>query len=247
MLGGQLSHRRRSALLVTLTVLLVVGGIAAAVVEFPHTSRVNLDQGSVSPAPPGQYKSEQAEASRQLSATERRQLLSSVLLFVTAAVERSHPERAWPVVDPVLREGLTKKQWRSGNIPVVPFPAVSLGPIRVTSVVGKAALVEMVLIPDPSSHLVKKTFLMGLKEHAARPPRWAVSSWAPGGISYSLPPQDPPSPAAIARAYRSNTLSPLFIIVPIGLLIAGVLLLPISIFVRDAYRMRRAEAEARTR
>jgi hypothetical protein len=244
-IGGQLPHRRRFALLVTLTVVLVAGGIAAAVIELPHGG-MKLDQGPVSPPPPGQYKSEQAQRSRTLSTAERHQLLSSIVLFVTTAVERKHPERSWPVVDRTLREGLTKEQWRSGNIPVVPFPAESVGPLNVTSVVGKEALVEMVLIPDPSSHLVKKTFIMQLEEHSAKPPRWAVSSWMPAGISYSQPPQQHVSREAIDHALRSDTLSPLWIIVPMGILIGGVLLLPAGVFARDAYRARRAEAEARS-
>ena len=247
MLEG-LPHRRRRALLVTLTLVLAVGGIAAAVIELPHAG-TKLDRSSSSPGspPPRRYKSEQAQRSRQLSTAERHELLSSVLLFVTTAVTRSHPERAWAIADPKLREGLSKEDWRTGNIPVVPFPAESLSDLRVASVVGKEAIVEMVLIPIPSAHLVRKTFLMGLEEHSAQPPRWAVSSWGPEGISYSLPPQNPPSKAAIAKAYRSNTLSPLFIIVPIGLLIGGLLLLPVGVFARDAYRTRRAENEARTR
>lgn len=244
MLGGQLSHRRRTALLTTLAVLLVAGGIAAAVIELPN--KKSVDQGPISAAPTRQYKSAQeAQRSRQLSAEERHQLLSSVVLFVTTAVERTHPERAWPIVDPALREGLSKKQWRSGNIPVVPFPAASIGPVSVTSVVGTEALVEMVLIPTTSSHLVKKTFIMQLEEHSAQPPRWAVSSWMPAGISYSQPPRKHVSAAAMSHALRSDTLSPLWIIVPMGVLIGGVLLLPIGVFTRDAYRTRRAETEAR--
>lgn len=245
MIGGQLSHRRRSALLVALAIVLVAGAVAAGVVFLPNGGTA-LDQGPLSSPPSKQYKSEQAQRQRRLSAEERHQLVSSVVLFVTTAVERTHPERAWPVVDPALREGLTKKQWRSGNIPVIPFPAASIGPMSVTSVVGHEALVEMVLIPTTSSHLVKKTFIMQLEEHSAQPPRWAVSSWMPAGISYSQPPQQHVSAAAMSHALRSDTLSPLWIIVPMGILLGGVLLLPAGVFARDAYRTRRAEADARS-
>jgi len=243
-LGGQLSHRRKTALLTTLGVLLFAGGITAAVIELPNKSK-SVDQGPISAPPSRQYKSAQAQRSRELSAEERHQLLSSVVLFVTTAVERSHPERSWPIVDPALREGLTRKQWQSGNIPVIPFPAASIGPVSVTSVVGTEALVEMVLIPTVRSHLVKKTFIMQLEEHSAQPPRWAVSSWMPAGISYSQPPQQHVSAAAMSHALRSDTLSPLWIIVPMGILLGGVLLLPAGVFARDAYRTRRAEADAR--
>ena len=245
MLAG-LPHRRRTALLVSLAVVFVAGGIAAATVLLPHRGS-QLDQGPLNAPPPKQYKSAQSQHARTLSIEERHQLLSSIVLFVTTAVARNHPERAWPIVDRALKEGLTRKQWSSGNIPVIPFPAASVGPLMVNSVVGKEALVEMVLIPTVKSHLVKKTFLIQLEEHSSQPPRWAVSSWVPAGISYSQPPTQHVSRAAIDRALRSDSLSPLFIIVPVGLLIAGILLLPAGVFARDAYRTRRAEAEARNR
>ncbi len=245
MLAGQLSYRRRRLLLVLLALVVAAGGIAAAIVELPTGTK--LDRRSVSHPPPGQYRSEKPQHSRRLSAAERRQLLSSVLLFVTAAVARSHPERSWPVVDPSLREGLTRRQWGTGNIPVVPFPAVAVGPLRVTSVVGKKAIVEIVLLPNPRAHLVRKTFLMKLREQSRQPRRWAVSSWVPEGISYSLASLQPPvPPAVVAKDSRNKLLSPLWILVPVGVLLAGVLLLPAGVFVRDAYRSRRAEAEARS-
>jgi hypothetical protein len=237
---GQLSHRRRRLLFVLLALFVAAGGIAAAIVELPTGTK--LDRSSVSHPPPGQYRSELPQRSRRLSAAERRQLLSSVFLFVTAAVTRNHPERSWPIVDSSLREGLTRRQWITGNIPVVPFPAVAVGPLRVTSVVGTKAMVEIVLVPTRRSHLVRKTFLMELREQSRRPHRWAVSSWVPEGISYSLASRKPVSPVGDAS---NHTLSSIWIAVPIGFLLAGLLLLPAGVFVREAYRSRRAEAEAR--
>jgi hypothetical protein len=238
-LAGQLSYRRRRLLIVLLAVFVVAGGIAAAIVELPTAKR--LDRTSLSHPPPGQYRSEQPQRSRRLSAAERRQLLSSVFLFVTTAVARNHLERSWAIVDASLRQGLTRRQWITGNIPVVPFPAAAVGPLRVDSVVGAKAMVEMVLLPGPRSHLPRKTFVMELREQSAQPRRWFVSSWTPEGISYSLASRKPVPPAAI----DSQTLSPLWIGVPIGVLLAGLLLLPAGVFLRDAYLTRKAEAEAR--
>jgi hypothetical protein len=240
-LAGHLSYRRRRRLIVLLALLVVAGGIAAAIVKVPTGTK--LDRTSVSHPPPGQYKSETSQAPpRRLSKLERRQLLSSIILFVTASVARKQPERSWPIIDASLRQGLTKQQWSSGNIPVVPFPAIAVGPLRITSVVGKKALVELVLVPGPRSHLVRKTFIMELREQSRQGRRWTVSSWEPEGITYSLASRQPIASAA----YHSNTLSPLWILLPVGALIAGVLLLPAGVFFRDAYRARRAEAEARS-
>ena len=43
-------------------------------------------------------------------------------VFLKTAVKRDHPERAWDVVHPALREGYTKASWATGDIPVVPYP-----------------------------------------------------------------------------------------------------------------------------
>jgi len=241
-LGGQLSYRRRRLLIVLLAVAVVAGGITAAIIAIPTGKKI--DRSSVSHPPAGQYRSELPHRSRSLSTLERRHLISSVFLFVSTAVTRRHVERSWPIVDPSLRAGETKEQWQTGNIPVVPFPAAAVGPFRITSVVGKDAIVEIVLIPRPSSHLVKKTFLMELKEQARHRNRWAISSWTPEGITYSLGSRNPPSPAALAKAYKNQSLSVLWIILPIGILLVGILLLPAGVFAREAYRTRRAEADA---
>src|SRR5262249_37491451 len=150
-------------------------------------------------------------------------------------------ERSWAIVDPSLRQGLTRQQWLTGNIPVVPFPAAAVGPLRVASVVGTKAMVELVLLPSPRSHLPRKTFVMELREQPSQQRRWVVPSWTPEGISYSLSSRKPVRPAQLAN----HTLSALWIGVPIGILLAGLVLLPAGVFVRDAYLSRRAEAEAR--
>jgi hypothetical protein len=47
--------------------------------------------------------------------------------FVPAAVDRDHPERAWALAAPSMREGSTRADWRKGNLPVFPFPAEARG------------------------------------------------------------------------------------------------------------------------
>ena len=48
--------------------------------------------------------------------------IGSANVFLNTAVKRDHPERAWDVVHPALREGYTKASWATGDIPVVPYP-----------------------------------------------------------------------------------------------------------------------------
>ena len=117
------------------------------------------------------------------------------------AVARDHPERAWPIVDPRLREGLTKREWATGNIPVVPYPAVGVDLIRLQSLVGSTALVEIILDPKANSHLVRKTFEIELHRQPRPPHLWAVSSWVPEGVSQSA---DRPEQALVTEGDRGG-------------------------------------------
>jgi hypothetical protein len=47
--------------------------------------------------------------------------------FVSTAVARCHVADSWELAGPSLREGMNRKQWRTGNIPVVPYPAAKHG------------------------------------------------------------------------------------------------------------------------
>src|SRR5206468_8464478 len=106
-------------------------------------------------------------------------------LFVSSSVARHHPERSWPIVHQALREGLTKHQWSTGEIPVVPYPAAGVDLIKVESYTEQKALIEIFLEPARGSHLVRKTFQIELRHMASSPHRWLVSSWVPEGVSES--------------------------------------------------------------
>jgi hypothetical protein len=244
--GGQLSYRRRRLLLSLFALSAAAGAVAAAIVLLPTGEK--LDRGSTAPtaAPTGQSTPRTRRPTTHLSAAERHRLFSSITLFVATSVERHAPERSWPIIHPLLREGLTKRQWSTGNIPVVPYPAVGVDLIRLTSVVGGTALVEVVLEPAPRAHLMRKTFLIELRRLPRQPHRWAVSSWIPEGISESQMAVNADSrPSVVAAAYHARHLSLIWIFLPVGLLFGGLILLPTGVFVREAYRSRRAEAEFR--
>ena len=192
--------------------------------------------------PTGVSQPQLRDRAKQVSAAERERMASSISLFISSAVARHHPERAWPIVHPVLREGMTKRQWSTGNIPVVPYPAAAVDLMRLQSVVGQTALIEVVLEPTPRSHLVLKTFQIELRRLPRPPHQWAVSSWVPEGISQNetnLPQRETPAAAADHARHFSTA----WIFIPLGALIGGLILVPIGVFVLEAYRFRRAKAE----
>jgi hypothetical protein len=237
--SAQLSYRRKRRLLTLGAVGAVAGGIALAILLLPTAQKP--DQGPTSLPSPSQSQPSAQPQSTRLSAAERRRVLASISLFVRTSVARNHPDRSWPIIDSSLREGLTKRQWSTGNIPVVPYPAIGFDLIRLESAVGGTALVEVILEPSPKAHLVRKTFQIELRRQPRPPHIWAVSSWVPEGVSQSqIDRNTPASPAAVAAAEHPPHLSELWIFVPLGALVAGLILIPAFVLTRDARRFRRA-------
>ena len=58
---------------------------------------------------------------------ERRAVHPVLAQFIRYAVAREDPSKAWDVAGPALRQGLTRKQWDRGSIPVVNYPAAHKG------------------------------------------------------------------------------------------------------------------------
>jgi hypothetical protein len=231
--GGQLSYRRRRRLAVLSALCVIGGGIAAAIVLLPTGK--SLDRGPTSLPPAAEARPSPAPRQTRLSAAERHRLVASISLFVTTSVARHHPEQSWPIVHPILREGMTKRQWSTGNIPVVPYPAIGVDLIHLDSVVRQTALVEIVLEPKPGAHLARKTFQIELRRLPRSPHLWAVSSWVPEGVSETQMALDRhPNQAVIAAAYHAQHLSVVWIIALLAALGAGVILLPAFVLFRDA-------------
>jgi hypothetical protein len=58
---------------------------------------------------------------------ERRQVRKVLSRFLLTAVARKDVDAAWSLVGPGVREGLTRKQWDTGSIPVQPYPVSKHG------------------------------------------------------------------------------------------------------------------------
>lgn len=239
---GQLSYRRRRRIVALFVLALVAGGVAAAIILLPSGQK--LDRGTSSPPQAAAPASRRAPRRMHLTAADLEKLRSTIALFVSTSVARHHPERSWSIVHPLLREGLTRMQWSSGNIPVVPYPAAGVDLLRVESAEDGAALVEIVLAPTSRSHLPHKTFQVELRRQTRAPHRWTISSWVPEGVSERV--DTTPSKVA-AAAYRARHFSGVWIVVALGILAGSLVLLPVGIFARESFRFRRAKADLRTR
>lgn len=241
MRGRQLSYRNRRRLVALSVVAVVAGGIATATVLLPRGEKV--DRGTSGPPTPAPASTASLKPHpTHLTAADRAQLKSTIALFISSSVARRHPERSWPIIGPSLREGLTKKQWSTGNIPVVPFPVAGLDLLRLEQVADEKALVEVMLAPTRQSHLPHKTFQIELRLQPRGPHRWTISSWVPEGVSERV---DTTPPAVAAAAAHPRHFSAVWIIVLLSVFVAALILLPLGIFARDHVRFRRTRAQFR--
>lgn len=54
---------------------------------------------------------------------DRRAVRRLLARFIETAVARHNVASSWDLAGPALRTGMTRRQWATGNIPVVPYPA----------------------------------------------------------------------------------------------------------------------------
>ena len=168
--------------------------------------------------------------------------------FVRTAVLRRHVERSWALTAQRLRQGLTRKQWATGNIPVIPYPAAALREARWrvdTSGRDRLAL-EVLLVPKPSASVRPLTFELELE--AVGPPqrrRWLVSGWNPSGGLASARPLPGSGLLDLRGRDGGRPLGAAWLLAPVALLLA-VLLVPAWIFGRSWRKGHRARREFRS-
>ncbi len=101
--------------------------------------------------------------------------------FMETAVLRKNLDAAYPLVNNEIKGGLTKKQWETGNIPVIGYPADN------TKTAGFTVLwsykTQMMLVVDlvakPGSDVRPHLpFFLGLVRAGGKPNgRWLVNYW----------------------------------------------------------------------
>ena len=103
-------------------------------------------------------------------------------VFLNTAVKRDHPERAWDVVHPTLREGYTKASWATGDIPVVPYP-VDAAIYRLDYSHPNLVGWKVSVYPPKGSTQQAMTFYMDVTlSGSGEERRWRVSNWSPASM-----------------------------------------------------------------
>ena len=102
--------------------------------------------------------------------------------FILTAVARKNLEEGWRLSGPNLRGGLTRKEWLTGNNPVVPFPVdvLAVAPMKIDYSYEKLALLEVALLPKKNSGVRSQLFFLRLeKVGRGKAAHWVVNNWVP--------------------------------------------------------------------
>jgi hypothetical protein len=92
--------------------------------------------------------------------------------------------KAWDIAGPTLKEGLTRRQWDNGNLPVIPYPALDKGWgnwsfVQYSYAEGKKHTVgvEVFLFPKPKSGWSAMTADVEVFKNPKK--HWLVDYWMP--------------------------------------------------------------------
>jgi hypothetical protein len=221
----------------------VVALVVAAGVMWPGTGRT-----------PQEFSSEQAQVYEEperveLTRVDRAKALATAANFVTHAVARRKVERSYDLTAPTLKAGLTRAQWSTQDIPVVPFP-VEEARWRIEYSYSDALGLQVMLFPTAASKLRPSMFVMELTPTGRGDNKWLVSSWAPVGMTganAAAPAAQPSGAGGVPNLGDSSLqggkarLDAKWLLAPLGLL----LLVPLIVsgyYVRSWRKGRRAEA-----
>jgi hypothetical protein len=197
------------------------------------------------------------------TAAEKQAVRPVLAEFIRHAVSRDDVSKAWDVSGPDIREGLTRKQWDSGDIPVVPYPAADRGlgnwsyvKYSYTNSVG----LEVFVFPKPGSGYSAMTADAEVVKD--RDGKWFVNYWLPekfhGPPALSAAQKTAAKKAALAAKKhpkkrrvaapeeplpQSTRTKGIWIAVPFGIL-SLIVLAPLAIFLVSWFRNRRAERQA---
>lgn len=217
---------------------------------------VGLKWPNTAEQPPNTFSPEQAYVYHEPKAVElnradRARALATAANFVTHAVARRKVELSYDIAHPSLRGGITRAEWSTQNIPVVPFP-VEEARWKVEYSYEDALGLQVLLLPTARSRLRPQVFAMELTPTGrGKTHRWLVSSWAPTGMTGASAAPSAPSIGAGGVPNLGATLSggearldTRWLLAPVAIL----LFVPVVVagfYVRGWRRGRRADAAYR--
>ena len=109
--------------------------------------------------------------------------------FIQTAVLRNDVGAAWALVTPHVRGGLTRAQWNTGNIPVVPYPQEKFGgaKFKIDRHRERDILLEVLL----TSHKPGVAPIDDFLELVPSSHGWLVQNFTPRGVNPPIPAAQP--------------------------------------------------------
>jgi hypothetical protein len=164
--------------------------------------------------------------------------------FIESAVLRDHVERSYDLTDLQLKGGLSRDEWRTGNIPVVPFPREALQLVRWKldySFPNRVGL-KVAFQPKPKAAVGSMVFNMELRAIGVGERRhWLVDDWTPASLAGAPPSARSGSRLSLAPSPGAKPgASAAWLLIPVGLLFGGIVLFPLALVVRGWYSRSRA-------
>lgn len=236
-------RRRRAAQLAIVLALAVTFTILG--VFFPNTSPTRHSAPftkepvqTVAPLP----------ESVKFSPEDRREVSAVAGHFIATAVFRRHLDDSYDLVVPDFHQGLTRAQWRTGSIPVMPYPAKDVALMRWSLDYSYRDRVGMrvAFLPKQTAKVGGIVYAIELKKVGPlQHHRWLVSYWASSGGSILS------NSHRAAASGPTQTLKPRlgagWIFVPIAGLLALIVLVPTVLALRGWRARRRVDYTYGTR
>jgi hypothetical protein len=102
--------------------------------------------------------------------------------FILTAVARENLGESYRLAHPDLRQGMSKREWLTGNIPVVYYPAkqIETATFKVDESYPDEAILEVALLPKDATKVKPQVFFIGLKKVGkGTAAHWQVNYWVP--------------------------------------------------------------------
>jgi hypothetical protein len=176
-LGGLLDSPRKQRRFFILSAAVFAAGVIAfvALVLLRGTSNAYTD--TISSIPAQLSKPDKA-------APVSKDEIALARTFIRTAVARKNLDAAYSITHPDLRGTMTRKEWDTGNIPVITYPARNIESTAFTVVYSytTSALLEVDLVAQSPADQSRPhlRFFIGLKRAGDKPTgRWLVNYWQP--------------------------------------------------------------------
>jgi hypothetical protein len=195
---------------------------------------------------PGVNKVVGREREVPLHRADRREINRVLDLFVPAAVERKDPLAAYRLVTPAMRRSATLAQWKSGDIPVYPYPASERRDWTLNFSFPRQVSLDLFIQPKQNADVGPIAFTVELRRGKGR--HWLVDSFFPtamfpkpekGGQPLAQPDLSPANVKGTSQTGKQRV-SSYFFFVPLVLL-GIVLVIPVVMFAWGKLREERAE------